>query len=105
MGDEGTAASEFERWRDHYRQAGPRDLNHRVTDNEGPATHLVRFLPGRGGARGGRVGEAGRRARDRHPEGVHRPEGVDLPATPPPPPDRRPDRVLRRGGPEVPPDL
>ncbi len=44
---------------------------------------------------------ARRHPADRHPEGVHRAEGVGLPAAAAPAADRRPDGVLRRARPEV----
>ena len=62
----------------------------------GPADDRVRVLPGRGRTPGRAVGAARRHAADRHPQGVHRAEGVDLPAAPAPAADRRPHGVLRR---------
>ena len=42
------------------------------------------------------LGDARRHPADRHLQGVHRPEGVAVPARAAPAPDRRPDGVLRR---------
>ena len=50
---------------------------------------------------GADTGQAGRHAADRHLQGVHRAEGVALPARAAPAPDRRPDGVLRRGDPGI----
>ncbi len=48
------------------------------------------------------MGAAGRHAADGHPQGVHRAEGVDLPAAAAPAADRGPDGVLPGAGAPVP---
>ncbi len=50
---------------------------------------------------GADIGAAQRHPADRHLQGVHRAEGVALPARAAPAPDRRPDGVLRGGDPGV----
>ncbi len=75
-----------------------------VDDDQRPGGGRVRLLPRRGRAPGRPVGPLGRDPADRHPQGVHRPEGVELPATAAPPADRRPDGVLPRTGPALAPD-
>ena len=52
-------------------------------------------------AAGRRPRQAQRHAADRHLQGVHRPEGVALPAGAAPAADRRPDGVLRRRDPRL----
>ena len=70
----------------------------------GPAPIAFAFFLATARAAGGGVGTPRRHAADRHPQGVHRAEGVALPAAPPPAADRRPDDVLRRARAEVPSD-
>ena len=72
-----------------------------VDDDQRAGGGGVRVLPGDGGAAGRGLGSAGRHAADRHHEGVHRAEGVDLPAASAPAPDRGPDGVLRRTRPSL----
>ena len=67
-----------------------------VDDDQRSGGRGVRVLPGDRRAAGRAVGATGRHAADRHHEGVHRAEGVDLPAASAPAVDRRPDGVLRR---------
>ena len=70
----------------------------------GPATVAFAFFLATAERQGVAWDRARRHAADRHPQGVHRAEGVDLPAAAAPAADRRPDGVLRRAVPEVPPD-
>ena len=51
-----------------------------VDDDQRPGGRGVRVLPGDGRAAGRAVGATRRHAADRHLQGVHRAEGVDLPA-------------------------
>ena len=67
-----------------------------VDDDQRSGGRGVRVLPRDRRAAGRAVGATRRHAADRHHEGVHRAEGVDLPSAPAPAPDRRPDGVLRR---------
>ena len=62
----------------------------------GPAVVAFAFFLATAERQGVPWERAGRHAADRHHEGVHRAEGVDLPATSAPAIDRRPDGVLRR---------
>ena len=80
----------------------PAREHHDLDDDQRPGHRGVRVLPGGRGAPGCRLGAPRRHPADGHPEGVHRAEGVDLPAAPAPAPDRRPDGVLRRTLPAVP---
>jgi hypothetical protein len=70
-----------------------------------PAVTLVLHVRGRGGEAGLVARRPRRDAADRHLQGVHRAEGVAVPAGAAPAPDRRPDRVLHRAHPALPPDL
>ena len=62
----------------------------------GPAAVAFAFFLAAAEHQGVAVGRARRHAADGHLEGVHRAEGVDLPAAAAPAADRRPDGVLRR---------
>ena len=62
----------------------------------GPAVVAFAFFLATAERQGVAVGSARRHAADRHHQGVHRAEGMDLPAATAPAADRRPDGVLRR---------
>ena len=80
----------------------PLGRHQHVDDDQRTGHRGVRVLPGHGGAPGGGVGSARRHAADRHPQGVHRAEGMDLPAASAPAADRRPHGLLCRAVPQVP---
>ena len=89
------------RFRDAVRLDPPGRHQH-VDDDQRTGHRGVRVLPGHGGAPRGGVGSARRHAADRHPQGVHRAEGMDLPAASAPAADRRPHGLLCRAVPQVP---
>ena len=68
----------------------------------GPAVVAFAFFLATAERQGVAVGPARRHAADRHPQGVHRAEGMDLPAASAPAADRRPHGLLRRAVPQVP---
>ena len=76
-----------------------------VHDDQRAGRDHARVLRRRGRATGGPAGEARRDDPDRHPQGVHRPEGVVLPDRPGDAPGRRPDRVVQRAHAALAPDL
>ena len=65
----------------------------------GPAVPVFCMYLAAAAAAGRRPGRAERDAADRHLQGVHRAEGVAVPAAAAPAADRRPDGVLRAGDP------
>ena len=73
----------------------PAGRRHHVDDDQRPGRAGVLHVPGRRAAPGRRPEQAQRHAADRHLQGVHRPEGVAVPAPAAPAADRRPDGVLR----------
>ena len=66
----------------------------RVDDDQRAGGDHARLLRGGGRAAGGPGRAAGRDDPGRHPQGVHRPEGVVLPGRPGDAPDGRHDRVV-----------
>ena len=74
---------------------------HHLDDDQRPGRADLLHDDRRRRARGGRHRQAQRHPADRHLQGVHRPEGVDLRARAAPAADRRPDGVLRRADPGV----
>ena len=79
----------------------PARRRHHVDDDQRPGRAGVLHVPRRRRAAGRRPRHAQRHAADRHLQGVHRAEGVAVPARAAPAPDRRPDGVLRREDPGV----
>ena len=77
----------------------PAGRRHHLDDDQRAGRPGLLHVPGRGRAPGRGPGRAGRHAADRHLQGVHRAEGVAVPAAAAPAADRRPDGVLRRGDP------
>ena len=79
----------------------PAGGGHHLDDDQRPGRPGVLHVPGRRRAPGRRLGRAQRHAADRHLQGVHRAEGVAVPARAAPAPDRRPDGALRERDPRV----
>ena len=88
------------RLRDAVRQ-DPARRRHDLDDDQRPRGRRVRVLPRDGRGARSRLDDARRHPPDRHLQGVHRAEGVGLPAATAPAADRRPDGVLRRARPQV----
>ena len=86
------SAADMERLFDGHR---PRRRHH-LDDDQRPRRPGVLHDDRRRRAPGRRHRQAQRHAADRHLQGVHRPEGVAVPARAAPAADRRPDGVLRR---------
>ena len=80
---------------DPVRRHPARD-DHHVDDDLGPGGAGLLHVRRGGRAAGRRCQQAQRHAADRHLQGVHRAEGVALPARAAPAADRRPDGVLAR---------
>ena len=71
----------------------------------GPAPVALALFVAAAEARACRARHLSRHAPDRHPQGVHRPEGVDRPRAPLDAPGGRPDRLLRGRDAALAPDL
>ena len=85
---------------DALRRHRPR-RGHHVDDDQRSRRPRLLHDDRRRRARRRRHRQAQRHPADRHLQGVHRPEGVDLRPRAAPAPDRRPDGVLRREDPGV----
>ena len=83
----------------------PAGRRHDLDDDQRSRRTGLLHVPRRGGAAGRGHRPARRDAADRHLQGVHRAEGVAVPARAAPAADRRPDGVLRRRDPAVQADL
>ena len=79
----------------------PAGRHHHLDDDQRAGRPRLLHVPGRGRTPGRGPAAPGRDPADRHLQGVHRAEGVAVPAAPAPAPHRRPDAVLRREHPPV----
>ncbi len=86
-------------------QGHPARRRVRVDDDLRSGRDVLLLLPRRRRAAGRPVRSTRRDVPDRHPQGVHRAEGVGVPAASAPATDGRHDGVLRRAHAAVPPDL